>query len=260
MTKHLARPILTAARLGLLVLATALLGLPAVFAGDEGLYIETVNRTSGLMGESPTEEVSKTYVAYGKMKVVSSQPDGANMILDPASGTMTFVNDTAKQYYQIDLKSMMEGMSQPGMEQMRAMMEQTRIKVEKTGETRKIGDWDCTKYEVTKTGMMEIQQEIWATTDVDIDLDRYTEMMSMSGPDGLLGDSEAAKSMRAEMEKIEGYPILTKTKMQMMGSNMESESEVTVIRKESVPESMFEIPSDYTKKDMMAPPSGQPHP
>jgi len=261
MTQYLARPISKGALPAILALLMTLLALPAAFAEEEGLYIETLNHTSGLMGETPTEELSKTYIAYGKMKVASSKSDGADMILDPTTGTMTFLNNAKKEYYQIDVKSMMEGMSQPGMEQMRAMMEKTQIKVEDTGETRKIGDWDCTKYEVTKTGMMDIQQEIWAAKDVDIDLDRFNNLMSMSGPNGLLGDSAAAKAQRAEMEKVKGYPILTKTRMQMMGSTMETESEVKVIRHEPMPASMFEIPDGYTLKDMMAaPPSAAGHP
>lgn len=258
MTQYLARPIRQGARPALLVLLAALFTLPAL-AEEDGLYIETLNRSSGLTGETPREEVSKTYIAHGKMKVASAQPDGTDMILDPATGTMTFLNQAQKQYYQIDVKGMMEGMSQPGMEQMRAMMEQTQIKVEDTGQTRKIGEWDCNLYKVTKTGMMEIQQEIWAAKGVDLDLDRFTNLMSMSGPDGLLGDSAAAQAQRAEMEKVKGYPILTKTRMQMMGSTMETESEVKVIRHEPMPTSLFEIPADYQIKEMTAPPGGPGH-
>ena len=231
------------------LLASALYLSPAV-ASDEGIYIETVNRSTGLMGETPREETSKTYVAHDKMKVASSDPEGADMLLDPTTGLMTFLNHANKEYYQINAKSMMQGMSQPGLEQMRAMLEQTKISVEATDETKKINDWNCRKYKVTKTGMMEIEQEIWATEEVDINLDRYNELMSMSGPDGLLGDSEAGKAQRTEMEKIKGYPILSKSKMNMMGSTMETESEVKIIRQEPMQAEMFEIPKDYQKKEM----------
>lgn len=235
---------------GLGAIALLALAFSPVFADDQGLYIETLNRSAGLMGEEPREEVSKTYVAHDKMKVVSSEPQGADMVLDPASGTMTFLNHGDKEYYQINAKSMMQAMSQPGIEQMRAMMEQNKVSVEATGETRKINDWNCTQYIVRKTGMMDIEQEVWATEDVDIDLERYTDLMSMAGPDGLLGDSDAAKTQRAEMAKIKGYTILSKSKMDMMGSTMETESEVKVIRKEPMAADMFEIPEGYAKKEM----------
>ncbi|WP_242470687.1 DUF4412 domain-containing protein [Thiocystis violacea] len=229
------------------------MSLTTALASDEGIYIETVNRSTGLMGEAPREEVSKTYVAHGKMKVASSDPQGADMILDPASGDMAFLNHAEKEYYQINAKSMMAGMSQPGIEQMRAMMEQNKITVVATDETRKINEWNCRKYQVKKTGMMEIDQEIWATEEVDLDLDSYTDLMSMSGPEALLGDSPAAQAQRVEMEKVKGYPILTKSKVQMMGSTMETESEVKVIRKEPMEAKFFEIPADYQKKEMGQP-------
>lgn len=241
-------------RLSWLAILAGLLALPAVQAtADDGIYIETTNRSSGLTGETPREEVSKTYLAQGKMKIVSAEPAGTDMILDPANATMTFLNQGAKEYYRINVKSMLEGMSQPGMEQMRAMMENTKVSVVDTGETRQIGSWNCKQYKVTKTGIMDVEQEIWATTDVDLDVKPFTQMMSLSGPDGLLGNSAAGEAQRAEMEKIKGYPILTKTRMEMMGTKMELENQVTVIRKEPMPAGLFDIPADFKEKDMTPP-------
>lgn len=237
-------------RLGVATLLASTLNLSLALADEQGLYIETVNRSKGLTGEAPREEVSKTYVAYGKMKVASSDPQGTDMIVDPETGILTFLNDQAKQYYKIDTKGMKSSMTQPGIDQMRAMMEKTQVSVERTDETKQVNDWSCRKYLVKKTGMMDIEQEVWATEDVDIDLDRYTDLMSMSGPDGLLGDSPAAKAQREEMDKIAGYPILTKSKVQMMGADMETESEVKVIREEPMPASLFEIPEGYSERQM----------
>ena len=237
------------------VLLTGLLGLTPALADDEGLYIETLNTSTGLVGETPREDLSKTYIAYDKMKVVSSDPQGGEMILDPVKGTLTFLNPGAKEYYQIDAKGMAQSMTQPGLEQMQAMMEQNKVAVEVTEETQSINGWNCKKYKVHKTGMMEVEQEIWATEDVTVNVDRFTDLMSMSGPDGLLGDSPAAKTQREEMAKIKGYPILTSSKMAMMGSTMETKSEVKAIRKEPMPAALFEIPQDYAKKEMRGPDS-----
>ncbi|MGQ9659289.1 MAG: DUF4412 domain-containing protein [Thermochromatium sp.] len=231
----------------------ALLPPSIALAEEEGVFIETINRSSGLIGEAPTEEVSHTFVAYGKMKVASTDPQGTDMILDPATGDMTFMHHGSREFYRINAKHMMEGLSKPGLEQMRAMMEQTRVKVEPTDETREINGWNCRKYRVAKTGVMEIEQEIWATEDVDLDLERYTDLMRLSGPEGLLGDSEAARAQRAEMQKIKGYPILTTSRMQLMGTNMESETEVRVIRREPMAASLFEVPADYREREMNRP-------
>jgi hypothetical protein len=237
---------------GLAILLISILGLPAALAGDEGIYLETINRSTGLMGEAPQEELSKTYLAHGKMKVSGSDATGTDMLLDPATGNMTFINHGAKQYYQINIARVKEGMSQPGMEQMRAMVADTKITVQDTGETKQIGEWNCRKYLVIKTGMMSIEQEVWATEDVDFDVNRFTEMMSLSGPDGLLANSPEGQAQQAEMAKIKGYPILTKTRMQMMGSSMETESEVKIVRHEAMPASLFDIPAGYVEREMNA--------
>lgn len=244
-------------RLTAAALLTTVVSLPVALADDAGVYFETVNRGTGMTGEAPQDELSKTYLANGKMKVTSSDPQGTDMIIDPASGNMTFLNHAAKQYYQININRVKESMSQPGMEQMRAMVADTKITVTETSEKQKIGEWNCRKYLVTKTGMMRIEQEIWASEAVDVDVSRFTDMMSLSGPDGLLADTPEGKAQQAEMAKVRGYPILTKTKMQMMGTEMETESEVKVIRKEVIPAVTFDIPADYTEKQM-EPESAQP--
>ncbi|NCC28653.1 MAG: DUF4412 domain-containing protein [Gammaproteobacteria bacterium] len=256
---RIARSPLQTARLGLALALAALLPVSAAIADAEGYYIETVNRSAGVMGEAPSQDLSKTYLAYDKMKVVNEGPDATDMIMDPAAGTITFINHAEKEYLPINVKSVMESMSGPAAEQMRAMMGEMTVKVEATGETKKIGDWNATQYRVTKTGMMAVDQEIWATEDVDLDVARYTDMMSLSGPGGMLANSPAGIAQREEMSKIKGYPILTKTKMEMMGTTMETETEVTVIRQEAIPADIFAIPQGYGERDMsvpMAPPGG----
>jgi len=252
--------------LALAALLALVLAPSLALADDEGLFIETVNRRSGLSGEAPTEDVSHTLVAYGKMKVASTDPNGTDMILDPATGDMTFMNHGAKEFYTINAKGMMEGLSKPGMEQMRALMGQTKITVEPTDETREINGWNCRKYRVAKTGLMEIEQEIWAAEDLNLDLDRYTDLMRLSGPEGLLADSEAGRAQRAELEKIKGYPILTRSRMQLMGTTLETETEVRAIRREPMAATLFEVPADYQEREMGMPgaptagdaPSGHP--
>ena len=237
-------------RAGLSLILAVLLPLSAALADAPGFYIETINRSSGMTGEGTTEDLTKTYLAYDKMKVVSEGPDATDMIMDPGSGTLTLINHAEKQFLPIDVKAVMESMSGPAAEQMRNMMGDMTIRVEETGETKQIGEWKTKQYRVTKTGMMGVDQEIWATEDVDLDVTRYTDMMSLSGPEGVLSNSPAGQAQRVEMKKIKGYPILTKTKMEMMGTEMETETEVKVIREEVIPPDVFEIPEGYSMREM----------
>jgi hypothetical protein len=249
-------------RLGLAILMGTLLPAATALADNQGFYIETINRTSGMAGQGPSEERTKTYLAHDKMKVVHEGTDATDMIMDPSAGLLTFVNHGAKQYLSIDINAVMEGMSGPAAEQMQAMIGEMTVAVEPTGETKKLGDWNTTHYRVSKTGMVGIEQDVWATEDVAIDVSRYTDMMSTAGPGSALANSPAGLAQRAEMAKIKGYPILTKTKMQMMGTTMETETEVTLIREEEIPADVFTVPADYTLKEMSmgTPPPGTGHP
>ncbi len=233
-----------------LLALVGILASPLVQGDEEGIFIETINRQSGLTGEAPSEEVSQTWVAYGKMKIASTDPQGTDMIIDPATGEMTFINHAAREYYRLNTQAMRAGMSEPGIDQMRALLEQTRVQVEPTDERRQINGFDCRKYRVTKTGLMDVEQEVWAAEDIELDLRRYQDLMHLAGPEGLLGDSELARAQRAEMQKIKGYPILTISKLQLMGTEMESQIEVRVIRREPIAPSLFAIPADYKERAM----------
>jgi hypothetical protein len=246
-----------------LLLATVL-PISVALADAEGIYIETLNRSAPVVtGEAPIEELSKTYIAYEKMVIINQGADATDMVLDPVAGTITFINHAQKQYLPINVKAVKESMAGPAAEQMRAMMGGATTTVEDTGKTQRIGEWETRQYLVRKTGMMPVEQEIWATEQVDLDVSRYTEMMSLTGPGGLLANTPEDIAERAEMDKVKGYPILTKTKMEMMGTSMETETEVKVIRTEPVAASLFEIPADYKLREMgsgMPMPGGEAHP
>lgn len=231
-------------------LLLALLPLGAASAETEGFYIETINRGTGLMGDTSIEELSKTYLAGERMKIVNEGEDATDMIMDRASGVMTIINHPAKEYLPIDVKSVMETMAGPAGEQMRNMMGDSQVRVVETGETKKIGAWTTREYRLTRTGMVGIEKEIWATEEIDLDLTHFSDMMGQGGPGGFLGNSPAGLAQQEEMAKIKGYPILTKTRMEMMGSRMETETEVVLIRKEMIPDTLFEVPAGYTPREM----------
>ncbi|KXX65863.1 DUF4412 domain-containing protein [Marichromatium gracile] len=238
-----------------LLLAALLLPLLAV-AGD-GYYIETINRGSAVMSEGPQESLTKTYIAAGKMKVVNSGENADSMILDPESGVITFLNDGLQQYFTINVDDVAKAMADPSMAQMRAMISETKVSVEDTGETRQIGDWECRKYAVTKQGMMQVEQEVWATEEIDLDVRPYTRMMRMAGA----GDIPGGAEQMAELDKIKGFPILTISTMNMMGTEVRTETEVTAVRQETIADDFFTVPDDYQLKEIgmgMAPPAGHP--
>ncbi|MCK5032037.1 MAG: hypothetical protein KAS18_00350, partial [Calditrichia bacterium] len=95
--------------------------------------------------------------------------------------------------------------------QMAKGMMKFEIKVTPTGETKKINNWQCKKYnQEVKMGMGPIVSEVWATEELEMDYEIYakfsTAMMSMQP-----GFSDSFDSAMAELKKIKGVPVLTKT-------------------------------------------------
>lgn len=104
-------------------------------------------------------------------------------------------------------------------------------KVTKTSETAKILNYSCTKYIVEVTSHeTKINQYIWATTEIkDFDLKALAKQRMGNGGQRLFYDN------------IDGVPLKTEMKMQSATMIME----VTEIKKESIDQSLFVIPSDF---------------
>jgi hypothetical protein len=227
-----------------LVLAFGLLSPAALMAGDDGYYVESMVKSGGMMGQPPSEQLTKMYMTPTKMKMISGE-DG-EMIFDAGSKMLTIISHPKKEYYVVAEKDF-QAMMEMGMAMMEGMMGDAAPKVEATGEKKKIGEWDCEKVVMTLSGQMTMTQEMWVTKDAGIDMDAYLEMSEMIGQAGLM------KKFQDEMKKIDGYPILTKTTMNIMGQNVETENLVQTIRKETFAASTFSAPDGYAKKegDMM---------
>jgi hypothetical protein len=112
------------------------------------------------------------------------------------------------------------------------------VKVTKTGETIKILNYTCTKYNVETTfGGKAVTQVIWATPEIkDIDV----KTLSKQG----IGNRGSFF-----YEGIEGFPL----KAEMNSPDGKITVEVKEIKRESLPASLFAVPADYKEGAPMMP-------
>lgn len=233
--------------------------LTAGTAAAQGLYYETT-LVGGPFGKG-SEVVTQTFLMPRMMKHMESQDqdfmifrlDKEKIIsVDPKAKTyweQTFaeLEQAAKaasarmekqmaemQKYLKDLpeeqRKMMEGMSGTTLDKL------GDVKVAKTGETKTISGFACTKF-VAREGE-RVLMTVWATRDV-------------KGFDALRKDYEAmsrrmtamnasfVKGLADAMSKIEGFPVRTEWG--------EITSTVTKLEQRSTPESAFTVPAGYTK-------------
>ncbi len=111
------------------------------------------------------------------------------------------------------------------------------VTVTKTAETKKIGKYTCTRCDVTVGGET---LKFWITEDVDMggELTDYWKATGQGQP----------PKMAQEMSKVKGFPI----RMEMPSPQGTVGSTVTTIKKQDVPDSMFEVPEGYQKMSMPA--------
>jgi len=137
---------------------------------------------------------------------------------------------------QAEAKKMMKGFAQ--------MMKPT-VTVEETGETQKIKNWNCKKYNMTMSMMgMKTKSEVWASEDIKIDYELYRSLTF-----SLLGQTQGIEDMMKEMGKIKGIVVLSTGSMSMMGTDVKSTQELIEVAEKSAPAGTYDFPGGYKKQN-----------
>jgi len=109
------------------------------------------------------------------------------------------------------------------------------VTVTKTAETKKIGKYTCTRYDAAVSGRTF---RFWMTEDVDLGSEMANYWQTTTR-----GESP---KVGQEMAKVKGFPI----RMEMPSPQGTIVSTVTTVKKQDVPDSMFEVPEGYQKMSM----------
>ncbi|MGV8074738.1 MAG: DUF4412 domain-containing protein [Syntrophobacteraceae bacterium] len=221
---------------------------PASVKAD--VFMKEKHHTDGMtiMGQTqPAKDIiSTTWISKDKMR---RDQDESSSITTTVNGKLVVyqLNHTNKTY--AELTTDLDGAEDPAM----SMAGKMKVKITPTSETKKIGNWNCRKYiQEVDMGMMPMTTEIWASEDIKTPYADFYEKLasSMTGAQSSMG--MMSKAMMEENKKIKGVPVLTVTNMTMMQNvNVKSSTELLEIKEITAPAGTFDIPSDYTKQDMM---------
>jgi hypothetical protein len=244
-------------------------------AASAGVYIESSETELGV-SPAPKPTVAKIWFDGGRMRSTDAGGDGAIFKdqklygLDAGKKSYTVVDKAAMDRMGGQLGEMrkkMEAQMANMTPEQRAMMEQMMGKmggagagkqpakrdVTSTGRSETVGGFKCALWEVKVDGVKE--QELCAAAPGS--LPGGTEMMKTMREMGemLKGLTEGLGSMAkrtaadawADLAKINGIPILTRD---FEDGKATSETRLSVIRSESVPGSMFEVPAGYKERKL----------
>jgi hypothetical protein len=248
----------------LTVLLGAIFMIPAVGLADIFMKEKVHQGGYEVMGQKNPEKdyFRTTWITPEKM---ISNDDQRSIIVRLDQNAFYIVDHTKNTYMQMPLnfgetmnKKLEQEMQKEGMddENMKKFMDmakgmmQVEMTVTPTDEKKQIGDWNCRKYiQKLNTGMGETTSEVWATEELEIDSELYAKFASaMMGQQS--GAGKATEEMVEELKKIKGVPVLTKTKVNMMGTTMETVRELVEYKQEGAPSGIFDIPEGYKKEEM----------
>jgi hypothetical protein len=211
------------------------------------VYIRQKSHTDSIavMGrEQPArDDVIEMWLGDDRMAVEMPQ---MKIVIDLGKNVMHWVNHQNKTFVEMALPLDMEKYFPA---QMMQMMGNVSVTVTPTGEKKQIGEWACEAYDVVMNiMMMDVNQRVWASKDVPFDWKEYAEkMMPMLNQAMMRLGEDSVK----EMMKIEGFQIRTETTMNVMGSDMNSWTEVEEITNKPAPEGAYGVPDGYTQKEKL---------
>jgi len=240
-----------------LVLTAIVLGL--LLAGksvEADVFMKHKHHTDGMkvMGQAqpPRDSVKTEWVATEKMRM----DDGdTSTIVRLDRRVVYMIHHPDKTYNEMPMDS-------GRMADMRkAMGKGFSVKVTRTEETRKIGQWNCRKYlREMSMGKMPVKSEVWATEELEFPSELLTTFAALQ-----LGPQQPGRKdlqmLEQEMRKVKGMPVLTVTTSTVMkGVTAKSSMELLEMKYEEAPGNLFEIPEGYTKVEGFPGPDGGPMP
>jgi len=217
-------------------------------AAQADIYIKSKVHSDpvSFMGQNQpaTDTISEQWIGDDIFATIS---EGTSSVIDLKKNVMLMINHKDKSYVEttipLDLSKIMPA-EMAGMAQ--AMMKMT-VTVAPSGQTKTIGSWTCTGYDVAlNMMMMPMKIQVWATADVPFDLSRYMEKVQGNVLKAQFRLDDAAVK---EMLKIKGLWILTETSAEMMGAKIHTTSEVIEVGKKTPPASVYAVPAGYKKLD-----------
>jgi hypothetical protein len=238
-----------------IVAIIAVLFFAPMFAGAD-VFMKEKLHTDGMtiMGHTqpPQDKISTTWIAQDKMR--SDQGDISTIArLENDKMVIYHLNHSKKTYTQLSmgsdaLKDLASGMGG-----------EMKVKITPTGESKKIGNWNCKKYlQEMDMGMMPVVSEIWASEDIKMPYKDFYEKSAMALMPPQPGMEGAMQAMQDEMKKLKGVPVLTTTSTTMMqNTTIKSSRELIEIKEDTAPAGSYDIPAGYTRQEMPQGPGGR---
>jgi hypothetical protein len=245
--------------MGLILVLTCAI-VPLAVQAD--VYIKQQNHTDGfsMMGQSQPARDDLFITWMGKDMARMDHGEDTTIIIRLDKKMMYMINHAEMKYAEFAIGGKDDifsqaisgaGLSGEDQAQAKKMMEgfskmmKPKVSVKATGETQKINNWNCQKYEMEMSMMGTTSKtEIWASEDIKIDYSLYRNLTYSA-----MGQMPGIEDMMKEMEKIKGIVVRSTGTTSMMGTDVKSTQELQEVSDKSAPAGTYEVPSGYKKEN-----------
>lgn len=225
--------------------ALSIMLFPALAKAD--FLIKSVRNTEEVtimgMTQPAITQQGQTWIAKNKLRINMGEQ---SKIIRPDLKKIYIIDHSQNTYSEIDLPVDLEKLLPPEAQQL-LQLTQVTANVTDSGEAQKIKTWNCKKFMVEviisvmgMNGALNI--EMWTSKDLKINLDMYNRFYMVT-----LLLNPLFKGVSEEFQKLEGYPVLTRFSMTMMGGEIQYREEVTSVEKKSAPAGTYDLPQGYVK-------------
>jgi hypothetical protein len=200
-----------------------------------------------IMGQNQPakDEIHEQWI--GSDKFANITPD-MSVVLDLGKGVAYMINHKKNTNIHTTLPLDISKLVPPEAAAMMGMMKAT-VTVEPTTQTKTVGQWPCTLYNVSiNMMMMPMKFTVWASEKVPFDLNLYKEKMFSNLMKGTMRLDDASV---AEMNKVKGYWIANEMNMEIMGAKVHNNSEVVEISQKPAAAGVYAVPAGYTQSKFM---------
>lgn len=181
-----------------------------------------------IKAEENAEILLKVKGKYAKM-VSESEEGTVEIIFDSQAKKMVTVLHEQQMYMEFLFDEMEEFEGESD--------EKSDVDIKKTGNKKTINGYECFEYIVSDAGQVV---EMWVA-DTDIPFLFFQDF-------GMWGEQSNSKSLGKYKDLMKGFPMLITIKD--MSGNIESQVEVTSLKKIPLAKEEFEIPQNYQKINM----------
>lgn len=223
--------------------AFLILALPLA-AGADTLYTMKSHTDAIKMGgqSQPAKDATiKVWAASDRLR----RDDGdQTMIFRLDKNRLYMVDHEDKTYSEvslpIDLRKMMPKGSEAMADQIAAGMK-VSVQVAPSDETKKVGQWNARRYDVTVQSAMGMR--IATTMWVSKEIEGFAGFNKMAGTMASLqpGSGEWVK----QLEKIDGFPVLTESKVDALGAQFGTREELVSVETKAAPAGTYDPPVGY---------------